>query len=235
MPNLFREFQQRPIEGGDLVMAYMSRESIVPIIIEAGKVLNNRYGNYAHDQMIGMSYGSQMSSKSNTGFIYLLHPTPELWTLALPHRTQILYAPDISYIVAKLRITPGSTVIEAGTGSGSFTHSFARTIGAAGRLYTFEFHEQRCETAREEFEAHGLLHIEGEEVIRLTHRDVCKNGFDLPDLDYAVDAVFLDLPAPWEAVPHLSNHLQGTTRLCCFCEPPSVSFCIPLIAHSAMY
>lgn len=171
--------------------------------------------------MLGKKFGSQIPSKARTGFIYLLHPTPELWTLALPHRTQILYAPDISYIVGKLRVGPGSKIIEAGTGSGSFTHSFARTVGAAGKVYTFEFHERRCETARTEFDAHGLLRCGDEEIVRLTHRDVCKAGFALSDTQYTADAVFLDLPAPWEAVPHLTPFLEGTMRLCCFCTSHS--------------
>lgn len=195
-----------------------SRDTIVPIQVEKGVILNNRYGNYPHDDMIGVKYGSQMASKSKTGFIYLLHPTPELWTLALPHRTQILYAPDMSYIIAKLRVAPGSRVIEAGTGSGSFTHTFARTVGETGTIYTFEFHEQRCETARKEFVSHGLLEVDGREVVRLTHRDVCKNGFGLDDLQYKADVVFLDLPAPWEAVPRLTPYIDGTIRLCCFCK-----------------
>jgi tRNA A58 N-methylase Trm61 len=38
----------------------------------------------------------------------------ELWTLALPHRTQILYMADISLIIFELDIKPGSIVIEAG-------------------------------------------------------------------------------------------------------------------------
>ena len=35
-------------------------------------------------------------------------------TLALPHRTQILYQPDISFITSFLDVKPGSKVIEAG-------------------------------------------------------------------------------------------------------------------------
>lgn len=190
----------------------------MPITIELGKTLNNRFGHYFHDDMVGKEFGTQMSSRAKTGFIYLLHPTPELWTLALPHRTQILYAPDISYIISKLRVTPGTCVIEAGTGSGSFTHSFARTVGNTGKVYTFEFHEKRCDTAAVEFEQHGILAEGDRELIRLTHRDVCKNGFTLPDWSYTANAVFLDLPAPWEAVPHLTPHISDTTRLCCFCE-----------------
>ncbi len=81
--------------------------------------------------MVGMPYGSKMISKNGRGYVYLLRPTPELWTLALPHRTQILYAPDMSFISMKLNMGPGSRVIEAGTGSGSFSHVIARTVGRA--------------------------------------------------------------------------------------------------------
>ncbi len=46
------------------------------------------------------------------------------------------------------------------------------------------------------------------------HRDVCSNGFGL---DSEVDAVFLDLPKPWEAVPHAKNALKSSGgRLCSF-------------------
>ena len=73
----------------------------------------------------------QVRARRNTGYLFLLRPTPELWTLALPHRTQLLYAPDMSFITLKLALTPGSRIIEAGTGSGSFTHFLARTVGRA--------------------------------------------------------------------------------------------------------
>lgn len=78
----------------------------------------------------------------------LLRPTPELWTLALPHRTQILYVADIALILQSLSIRPGSVVVEAGTGSGSFSHSVARAIAPHGRLHSFEFHETRAGKAK---------------------------------------------------------------------------------------
>lgn len=49
--------------------------------------------------------------------MYILHPTPELWTLNLPHRTQILYSTDISLITMMLELKPGSVVCESGKGS----------------------------------------------------------------------------------------------------------------------
>ena len=46
--------------------------------------------------------------------MYLLYPSPELWTVTLPHRTQILYTTDISLITLELDLKPGSVVIESG-------------------------------------------------------------------------------------------------------------------------
>jgi tRNA A58 N-methylase Trm61 len=38
-----------------------------------------------------------------------------------------------------------------GTGSASLSHALIRTIYPTGHLHTFEFHQQRSETARKEF------------------------------------------------------------------------------------
>lgn len=59
-------------------------------------------------------------------------------------------------ILFQLEIKPGSVVIESGTGSGSLSHSFLRAVKPLGHLHTFDFHEQRCDIAREEFKCHGL-------------------------------------------------------------------------------
>ncbi|KAL9105614.1 MAG: hypothetical protein Q9187_008681, partial [Circinaria calcarea] len=65
---------------------------------------------------------------ASTGFAHLLPPTPESWTVSLPHRTQVVYTPDYSYVLQRLRVRPGTVVIEAGAGSGSFTHAAARSV-----------------------------------------------------------------------------------------------------------
>lgn len=51
---------------------------------------------------------SQLLSKSSQGHCWLLRPTPELWTLSLMHRTEILYAADIALVVLSLELKPGS-------------------------------------------------------------------------------------------------------------------------------
>lgn len=87
--------------------------------------------------------------------LYLLAPTPELWTKVLKHRTQILYLPDISLVCAFLELRPGCIVLESGTGSGSMSHSLARAVYPSGHLFTYEYHEERSRLAREEFAANG--------------------------------------------------------------------------------
>ncbi|ORX36456.1 tRNA methyltransferase complex GCD14 subunit-domain-containing protein [Kockovaella imperatae] len=198
------------IESGDLVIVYLSRDNLISVVVTPGQVLHNKYGRYLHDDMIGQKFGTRMTSPPpHSGYIHLLRPTAELWTLSLPHRTQILYAPDISYITMKLGVRPGARVIEAGTGSGSMTHALSRSVGSSGSCYSYEYHLQRYEKAKEEFISHHLDNV------HLSHRNVCKDGFgDVED----VDAVFLDLPAPWDAIPHARKVLNPNTlaKICCF-------------------
>lgn len=206
------------IEEGDFVLAFISRSTIKPITITKGESLNTRYGHYEHDKMIGLRYGTQMPGAKGYGFIHLLHPTPEMWTISLPHRTQIVYTCDSSYIIQRLNVTSGSRVIEAGTGSASFTHSFARTLGKTGKLFTYEFHEPRYLEAKKELEQHNLTNT------LITHRDVCEDGFEIDNIpqefasDIRGEAVFLDLPSPWTAIPHLDKviNLKIRVGICCF-------------------
>ncbi|KAK0778772.1 tRNA (adenine-N(1)-)-methyltransferase catalytic subunit trm61 [Friedmanniomyces endolithicus] len=154
--------------------------------------------------------------EAGSGFIHILPPTPEDWTLSLDHRTQVVYTPDYSYILQRLRAKPGDTLIEAGAGSGSFTHAAARAVFSGypdstrkkrrtGRVYSYEYHEPRVQTLRKELQDHGL-----ENIVQLTHRDVCNDGFLLsPDISPTTSphatAIFLDLPAPWLALKYLTH------------------------------
>ncbi|KAJ1982187.1 tRNA (adenine-N(1)-)-methyltransferase catalytic subunit trm61 [Dimargaris xerosporica] len=198
------------IEEGDLVVVCLSHDNMVPITVDLSAVYNNKFGNFAHAKMVGMKYGSKMYSHNGRGYVHLLFPTPELWTLIVPHRTQILYLPDISFISAYLDLVPGRRVLECGTGSGSFSHSIARSIAPNGHLYSFEYHEKRYQVAKAEFEQHGIA-----DLITLQHRDVLKDGFALSN---AVQAVFLDLPAPWDAIASAKEAFarREVGRLCSF-------------------
>ncbi|KAL4394851.1 tRNA (adenine(58)-N(1))-methyltransferase catalytic subunit TRMT61A [Arachis hypogaea] len=129
-------------------------------------------------------------------------PTPELWTLVLSHRTQILYIADISFAIMYLEDVPGCLVLESGTGSGSLTTSLARAVAPTGHVHTFDFHEQRAGSARDDFERTGLSSL-----ISVRVRDIQGGGFPNEFAGLA-DAVFLDLPQPWLAIPSAEKMLK---------------------------
>ncbi|XP_028177542.1 tRNA (adenine(58)-N(1))-methyltransferase catalytic subunit TRMT61A [Ostrinia furnacalis] len=198
----FKNYKDK-IDEGDTVILYLSNNLYAidvcrEIKNKKGEMVDNvfqtPFGALKVRNLIGAEYGSRVELSKGWG--HVLQPTPELWSLTLPHRTQIIYTPDISMIMLQLDLVPGSVVIEAGTGSGSLTHALIRRVRPHGHIYTFDFHEHRAKLAREEFEAHGIA-----EFVTAQHRDVLAEGFG-EELKGKADAVFLDLPSPWSGVPH---------------------------------
>lgn len=213
----FRNYKDK-IDEGDTVILYISNnlhaiDVRTEIKNKKGEMVENVYqttfGALKVKNLIGIEYGSKVELSKGWG--HVLQPTPELWSLTLPHRTQIIYTPDISMILLQLDLVPGSIVIEAGTGSGSLTHALIRRVRPHGHVYTFDFHDHRAKVAQEEFEAHGLA-----EFVTARHRDVLADGFGV-ELDGKANAVFLDLPSPWLGVVHAVNTLKiRGGRFCSF-------------------
>jgi tRNA (adenine57-N1/adenine58-N1)-methyltransferase len=201
---------KRIIENGDTIIVYSGSSYIDIVIATENKMYDSKHGHYYHNNFIGKEYGTKVFDNQNRGYVYILKPTPELWTLALNHRTEILYSADISLIIHHLELRPGSIVLESGTGSGSLSTAIARTIYPHGHLYTYEFHKGRADAATTDFQNNQLGTI-----ITVRCGDVCVDGFfGIPD--QFADAVFLDLPCPWLAVPHVIQKLKPYSRLCSF-------------------
>ncbi|KAI9744147.1 MAG: tRNA (adenine-N(1)-)-methyltransferase catalytic subunit trm61 [Claussenomyces sp. TS43310] len=178
-------------------------------------------GDQREDSPAAAVAATKEAEAATSGFVHLLAPTPENWTASLPHRTQVVYTPDYSYVLHRLRARPGAHIIEAGAGSGSFTHASARAVFSGypdhdddrervavkkrrlGKVWSYEFHEQRHQKLVREIQDHGL-----EGVVEMTHRDVCEDGFLVHGRSPNAEAIFLDLPAPWLALPHLTRRPQ---------------------------
>ena len=101
------------IEEGDTVVLFFGFDCLMQMKVVKHKVQQTRYGALKHADLLGKPFGSKIHC--SRGWVYVLHPTPELWTVTLPHRTQILYSTDISVVTLQLDLKPGSVVIESGT------------------------------------------------------------------------------------------------------------------------
>lgn len=135
------------IQEGDVVIIFLGHDSMMPIKVEPGAQTQTRYGAIRHSSdLIGRRFGSKVTC-SKGGWVYVLHPTPELWTVNLPHRTQILYTTDIANITLMLDLKPGSVVCESGemTDTGLYTTVFQqRSVCPCSHLRLHQFQTYRC-------------------------------------------------------------------------------------------
>ena len=194
------------------VIFFATPKDVLSVYLEPGGVTHHRYGDFYHDDAFDLPFGSKLRSrKDDSKFVYLLKPTPELWSRTLPHRTQIVWSRDAATITYKLNLKRGDVVVESGTGSGSLTHHFVRGVAPSGHVHTFDFNETRCERARKEFQLHGISKF-----VTVRQADACAPGaFNIGD-NVKADVVFLDLPSPWNAIDNVSAVLRPGGRVCTF-------------------
>jgi len=139
--------------------------------------------------------------KTHLGRRYrIVRPTLYDLVKGVKRQTQIIYPKDIGYIVMKLGIGPGMTVVEAGCGSGSLTVALAWFVGPHGRVYT---HERRPEFLK--LNARNLAWA-GLDDGRVTHveRDIVE-GFGCPE---PADALFLDVRTPQDYVSRIPEAVK---------------------------
>jgi len=196
-----------------VVIAYERHNSLDYFVLQKDGWFNNKHGAFDHNMFIGKPYGSLVPNNRKDGYLYALKPTPELWSLAITTRTQIVDEFDQSFVAFHLDLYPGCRVIDTGTGSGCNTISFARAVAPGGHVFTYEFNETRAKAAKEEF---SMLKLG--DAITTTWRDVCADGFDgVSGVESGLmDAVFLDLPEPWRAVVECRRVLRPGRSLCSY-------------------
>lgn len=100
------------IAEGDVVILHLGLQNMLKVQMSKGETFQTKWGCLRHDDVIGCTYGCKV--KCAKGFLHVLKPTPELWTINLTHRTQILYSTDISMVLMQLDLKNGSVVVESG-------------------------------------------------------------------------------------------------------------------------
>jgi tRNA (adenine57-N1/adenine58-N1)-methyltransferase len=188
----------RTTQVGDLALLVSRDRKSFIVRLTAGARLSTHRGVLLHDDLIGAPWGARMSSHLGYPFL-LLPPSTDDLMRHLERTTQIVYPKDAGYIMLKMRVVPGSRVIEAGTGSGSLALLFAQAVSPTGCVYSYESRADVQQLARKNLERLGLT-----EFVELKLRDITE-GFDERD----VDALFLDLPNPWDYLAQARAALVG--------------------------
>ncbi len=160
--------------------------------------LNPELTAHTHDGKILMSevaqagYGRHV--RTHLGRPYLvLKPTLYDLIKRVKRQTQIMYPKEIGYLVLKMGIGPGTTVIESGTGSGGLTTALAWFVGDEGKVITYERREEFYKLAGKNLARVGLSHR-----VEQVNQDI-SDGIQ----HTGADALFLDVRTPWDYLQHI--------------------------------
>lgn len=187
------------ISEGDDVLLYLDRERTYQIKVKPGDQFHTHKGFIPLDDLVGKPFGSTVTSSLGINF-YALYPLVRDRVLKTDRRTQVLYPKDIGYILYQLGIGNGSTVVEAGTGSGALTMSLANAIMPDGKVYTYEIDERSQRIAAGNIERSGLR-----PVVEMKLGDITQGI-----TERGVDAVTLDMATPWLVIDHAWEALAGS-------------------------
>jgi tRNA (adenine57-N1/adenine58-N1)-methyltransferase len=185
-------------QPGDLALLVGRDRKTFIIRLEPGSQLHTHRGMVSHDDLIGTPWGAQLSTHLRYPFVFLRPSTDDL-VRNLKRTTQIVYPKEAGYILMKMRIMPGCRVVEAGTGSGGLALVFAQAVGPTGRVYSYEARPEMQQLAHKNLEGLGLS-----DFVEFKLRNISE-GFDECD----ADALFLDVPTPWDYLPQAHAALAG--------------------------
>ncbi|MBD3237434.1 MAG: tRNA (adenine-N1)-methyltransferase [Candidatus Eisenbacteria bacterium] len=116
----------------------------------------------------------------------------------LRRETQIVYPKEAGYLLLRLDLGPGRRVGEAGAGSGALTAVLSRAVGTTGEVHAYEIDARRIDLARRNLDLPGWF-----ENVRFHHQPL-EDGIAERELD----AFFLDLERPWEALTAVQAALR---------------------------
>ena len=182
---------------GDLVQFLDNKGRRYQAVLTAGKEFHSHSGFVPHSEIIGLPEGSTVRTTRGQAFL-VLRPTLSEFILKMPRGAQVIYPKDIGPILMLADIGPGVRVLESGVGSGALSMGMLR---AGADIVGYELREDFANRARTNVEQFlGAEHLDR---YRIELRD-CYEGIDEQDLDRVV----LDLPEPWQVVPHAARALR---------------------------
>ncbi len=178
------------LKDGNLFLLYSERGDTYLLTFKDGSSFSTNLGNLIFEK--GLTYGDTLLSNKGAKF-YVLKPSNFDLIKKVQRKTTILYPKDIGYMFMSTGIGSGSIVAEVGSGSGALTTALAITVGESGKVYSFERREEHQKYAIKNIKKYGL-----EKIVEFILKDVADEGFG----DYTFEALFVDVPEPWEIVEH---------------------------------
>ena len=174
----------------------ISKENSYLAEVSSGK-LNTKDGIFDLSLLKQKNYGDRIKTHLGKEFTIVKPNITDILERKAKRMPQVMLPKDIALIIAYTGISPGSLVIDAGTGSG-FAAIFIANYIKPGKVITYEKNKKFAKIAKENIKASGLS-----EFIKLKEKDISK-GID----EKNVDLVNLDLKDAEKVVEHAYNALK---------------------------
>ncbi len=191
-------------QPGERIHLIDKKERHYALTLQTGDVFQHSGDRIPHDSIIGKPDGTTVEF-SNSKIMIAIHPTLAEYTLKMPRGAQVIYPKDLAIITIWADIYPGARVFEAGVGSGALTMALLRAVGDRGCVVSYEMREDFAATATkniERFMGKVPNHF-------LQIRDAYE-GIEIGEgtSSWQFDRVVLDIPEPWQVVPHAARALR---------------------------
>ncbi len=193
----------RAFAAGEHVLFIDRRGRRYLVLLADDERFNSHIGYFPHSDVIGMPQGAWIET-SRGHLLLALRPTMADYTRLMPRTATIVYPKDLGGIVIGGDIFPGATVIEAGCGSGAVTIALMRAVGPGGFVHSYDLRQDMADRTAENVRA---LAVDLSNV-SIEVGDVSEALDERSRSERPVDSVVLDLPEPWEIVPHAAGALK---------------------------
>ncbi|MGX1595557.1 tRNA (adenine-N1)-methyltransferase [Dietzia maris] len=190
-----------PFVVGDRVQLTDTKGRKYTVVLVEGAEFFTHHGAVRHDDLIGAPEGSIVTSTKDSHYL-ALRPLLTDYVLSMPRGAQVIYPKDAAQIVHEGDVFPGARVLEAGAGSGALTCSLLRAVGPEGRVFSYEIREDHAEHAERNVRTFYGEHPDNWD---LRVADLAETSVEA--LGGQVDRVVLDMLAPWECLPTVSDVL----------------------------
>ncbi len=188
----------RYLQSGERVLLIDAKKRRHLVTLVAGGAFHSHAGILSHDDLIGRDEGITVRTTMGQRFT-VVRPTLGEYILEMPRGAQVIYPKDIGPILILADVFPGAQVLESGLGSGALTTALLRALGPDGSVVGYEIRDDFALRAQRNVEAY----LGPDPRLRVEVRDIYQ-GIDETDLD----RILLDLPEPWQVVPHAANALR---------------------------
>jgi len=192
-----KRVRRGPFRTGEDILLISPKGEEHLITLTPGKAFGTHKGNLPHDDLIGKEDGGRAWTAMGSEY-RAFRPTYMQFIMNQKRHAQIIYPKDTGTILMWADIFPGATVVEAGIGWGALTIKLLEAVGPTGKVISYEIREDFAESGAGTVRRY-LGACENHEV---KLRDIYL-GID----EREVDRIVLDLPEPWQAVPHVREAL----------------------------